>query len=293
MIDLHIHTIYSDGTESCKTILEKCQEKELQYISITDHNTALAYNELEKLNTSSLFKGNIIPGIELNTKVLDIPIEILGYGIDYEKMNNLVEKVYLSPTERNKIEVSRLYKKCIENNIYLDKNCLERYTPDMFASVFFHNEITKNDKNKAIISPEAWNSSKDFYRQYMSDPQNKLYVEMDDLVPDFETAGNLIRNANGLIFIPHIFEYKKNSKIILKHILKNYTIDGIECYYTTFSKEQTKELITLCTNKKLFISGGSDFHGKNKPDVNIGTGNGSLKIPEHILNNWKNSINFF
>ena len=48
MIDLHMHTTYSDGTESCTTVLKKCQEKKLNYISITDHNTALAYEELEK-----------------------------------------------------------------------------------------------------------------------------------------------------------------------------------------------------------------------------------------------------
>lgn len=52
MIDLHIHTNYSDGTENCTTVLKKCEEKRLDYISITDHNTAEAYNELEKINIS-------------------------------------------------------------------------------------------------------------------------------------------------------------------------------------------------------------------------------------------------
>ena len=91
MIDLHMHTTYSDGTESCSTVLKKCQEKNLDVISITDHNTALVYKELEKTDIPSLFKGHIIPGIELNTKALNIPIEVLGYGIDYKKMNELVK----------------------------------------------------------------------------------------------------------------------------------------------------------------------------------------------------------
>ena len=85
MIDLHMHTTYSDGTESCETVLKKCQEKNLNYISITDHNTSLAYEELERIDIPNLYKGKIIPGIELNTKVLGIPIEILGYGINYKK----------------------------------------------------------------------------------------------------------------------------------------------------------------------------------------------------------------
>lgn len=85
MIDLHMHTTYSDGSENCETILKKCQEKKLNYISITDHNTALAYEELEDKKVKDFYTGKIIPGIELNTKVLNIPIEILGYGIDYKK----------------------------------------------------------------------------------------------------------------------------------------------------------------------------------------------------------------
>ena len=114
MIDLHMHTTYSDGTENCETVLKKCQQKNLDYISITDHNTALVYKELENKNVKDFYNGKIIPGIELNTKVLNIPIEILGYGIDYAKMNNLVKKVYIPAAERNFIEVKRLYKKCIK-----------------------------------------------------------------------------------------------------------------------------------------------------------------------------------
>ena len=57
MIDLHMHTTYSDGTESCTTVLKKCQEKNLNYISITDHNTALAYKELETLDEAN---GDIV-----------------------------------------------------------------------------------------------------------------------------------------------------------------------------------------------------------------------------------------
>ena len=292
MIDLHMHTTYSDGTESCTTILKKCQEKNLSYISITDHNTALAYEELEKLNVKSLFNGKIIPGIELNTKALNIPIEILGYGIDYKKMNELVKNVYIPAEERNKIEVERLYNKCIESGIILDQNCLDNYKPEMFASVFFHNEITKHEENKELLSQEAWDSSKIFYRQYMSDPKTKLYVEMDDFVPNFETASNLVRQTGGLVFIPHIFEYKKNAEPILNYILENFNIDGIECYYTTFTQEQHDRLIKLCNERNLFISGGSDFHGKIKPDVDIGVGYGNMQIPDDIIDSWKNNVEF-
>ena len=286
MIDLHIHTIYSDGTESCETVLKKCQDLNLDYISITDHNTALAYEELEKKNIEQFYSGHIIPGIELNTKILDIPIEILGYGIDYKKMNQLVKEVYIPSSERNLIEVQRLYTKCKTYGIVLEENCLDSYSPDVFASVFFHKQITKNLKNKALISDDAWNSSKIFYRQYMSDPKTPLYVEMNDFVPDFKTVSSLIKETGGLVFLPHIYEYKNNYKIILQYILDNYKIDGIECYYSTFTEEQHKEILDICRSYNLFISGGSDFHGKIKPDVSIAKGFGNLNIPTFILNDW-------
>ena len=75
--------------------------------------------------------------------------------------------------------------------------------------------------------------------------------------------------------------------------MKNYKIDGIECYYTTFTEEQHKRLLNLCKERNLFVSGGSDFHGTIKPDVDIGVGYGNMQIPDEILNSWKNKIKFF
>lgn len=86
--------------------------------------------------------------------------------------------------------------------------------------------------------------------------------------------------------MPHIFEYKDNSRKILDFILNNYTIDGIECFYTTFTKEQSDFLQNLCKEKKLLISGGSDYHGTFKPNVDLGIGFGNLNVPENILGNW-------
>lgn len=293
MIDLHMHTHYSDGTENCISILKKCEEKKLDYISITDHNTAAAYKELENIDVSQYFKGKIIPGIELNTKILNVPIEILGYGIDYNKMCELAPNIYIDSAKRNLIEAERLYNKCIKYGIVLDDDCLEKYSPESFASGFFHQQITKYDENKKLISNEAWQSSKILYRQYMSDPTAPLYVEMDDLVPDFETASSLIRQCGGLVFIPHIYEYKHNAKPILNYILEHHSIDGIECYYTTFTNEQHNEILEICKNRNLFVSGGSDFHGTIKPDVSIGNGYGNLHIPTEIISNWISKINLF
>ncbi len=287
MIDLHMHTKYSDGTDTCIELLKHLEEKGLDVVSITDHNTAQAYEELEKIDISKYYKGKIIPGIELNTKVLDIPIEILGYNIDYKIINKLVKEVYLPAERRNKLEAKCLFEKCIKRGLKIDKTCIERFDDSMFASKFIHNEIIKNEENKKFITEDAWKDVRIFYRKYMSSPKSELYVEIDNFVPDFETAANLVKKSGGLVFLPHIFEYRENSKKILDYILKNYNFDGIECYYTTFTEEQTQYLLNVCNKYKKFKSGGSDYHGKNKPNVDVGTGMGNLKIENDIIGDWE------
>ena len=79
---------------------------------------------------------------------------------------------------------------------------------------------------------------------------------------------------------------------ILDYILKTYKIDGIECFYTTFTKEQSERLIELCKDRNLYMSGGSDYHGENKQGIPIGKLNtentvvdsSKLTITDYILN---------
>lgn len=290
MIDLHTHTSYSDGTDKVTSLLENAEKKGISVLSITDHNTAMAYEELENLDIKKYYSGKIISGIELNTKILGVPIEILGYGIDYKIINEILQDVYISAEKRNAIEVQRLYEKCLSAGIKIDENCLDNFDGKSFASKFIQNEINKYPENVNIISEDALADTKVFYRKYMSNPEGILYVEMDDLVPDFETASNVIKQSGGLVFLPHIFEYRENSEKILEFILKNYKIDGIECFYTTFSKEQKEFLISLCKDKGLCMSGGSDYHGLNKPNVELGTGFGDLLVEESVIKDWYKNI---
>ena len=292
MIDLHMHTLYSDGTNTCTEVLGKAQSKNLSYISITDHNTCKAYEEISNPEIRNIFKGKIIRGVELNTKVLGIPIEILGYGVDTDYMNSNLKKLYISNQERNKIEVERIYQICLDNNIEVGENFIENYNPEMYASKYLHQIITQNDKNKSLIDEESWNNSNIFYRKFMSNPNTLFFVNTDDIVPSFEEVSNLVKEAGGLVFIPHIYEYRDNSEKILDYILKNYEIDGIECFYTTFTKEQNENLLRICKERNLLISGGSDYHGDFKPDVEMAVGFGDLKIEEEIIDNWKDKVKF-
>jgi len=288
MIDLHMHTTYSDGSDGVKELLEKAERLQLHTISITDHNTCKAYEELKENHIRNLFSGRMIPGVELNTKVWNIPIEILGYHVDTESLQAQLEKVYITKEERNKIEVQRMYEKCRQEGIALPEDFVEQFDGSVYASKYFHHCLTKEKSNQKFLSKASWENSNIFYREYMSNPTSKFFIDIQDIVPDFEQASNLIHQAGGLVFIPHIFEYRENAKPILQYILEHYTFDGIECYYRNFSKEQTQYLLNICQDRKLYVSGGSDYHGKNKRGVEMGTGEGNLCVPDEIIEDWKN-----
>ena len=189
--------------------------------------------------------------------------------------------------ERCKLEVKRLYEKCKKEGIELPKDFVEKYDGSTYGSKYLHEFITKDEKNKNLINEQAWKDWITFYREYMSNPKTKFFVNMNDILPDFEEASNIIKESGGLVFIPHIFEYRENSEKILKYILDNYNFDGIECYYRNFTKEQTQYLLNICKEYGLYISGGSDYHGKNKPGVDMGYGTGNLFVPDDIIEPWK------
>lgn len=195
MIDLHMHTKYSDGTDDVIELLKKAELKKINTISITDHNTVDAYLALENIDVSTYYSGKIIVGVELNTKVLNVPIEILGYGFDYKLLKEKLPGIYISAEERNKIEFSRLVEKCKKTGIEISDSDISQYDGKSFASKYIHQIITKDINNKKLIDEDAFGNSSIFYRKYMSDPTGPFYVEMDDIVPNFTTAANLIREC--------------------------------------------------------------------------------------------------
>ncbi len=287
MIDLHIHSKYSfDGSDELIDILKMAEEKKLSYISISDHNNTDAYYELDKIDIKKYFSGKIIPGIEINSKADGVPIEILGYNFDYKKMNENVKKILLSSEERTKVEFERLVENCKKFGIRLDDNILDVFDYSEFASGFVHRNMKKYPENKAKINERSWESSRDFYRDYMSNPNTPLFVNADDLVPDLDTAIGSVLSAGGIVFIPHIFEYRDNTPRVLRCLLSTNNISGFECYYTTFTKEQHEYIVNVCKDKGYFMSGGSDYHGVRKPDTFIGVGHGDLCIPDEIVIPW-------
>ena len=84
MIDLHIHTNFSDGSCEPEAILRRAEQLGLRYISITDHDSLGAYDKLAGKDLSMYYSGTVIPGCEFSVVHHKMPIEVLGYGIDFD-----------------------------------------------------------------------------------------------------------------------------------------------------------------------------------------------------------------
>lgn len=290
MIDLHIHTTYSDGTDSVIEILKKAQDTGLEVISITDHNTCAAYEELKNFNVESIYKGKIIVGAEFTTSFEGRIIEVLGYGFDKKQVNDFLVKYYSLALVKERAQV--LYNRLLElikmNGLLFKKENVEKSNN---GNEFFEREIYKElvryDENREILKEDIWDSFSDFYRKGLTNQESKLYMNYPDFRPSLREIIDLIHNSGGIVFLAHPYQYKVfDTANFIDRMYNKYEFDGIECFYTTFSEEQSAYLVNFAKDRRLLISGGSDYHGANKKNHELGIGRGNLTIKKNIIANW-------
>jgi len=287
LIDLHIHTTYSDGTYSVKEILKEAQEKKLEVISITDHDNVKAYKEIGKIDVNNFYSGKIITGCEFKCVLpeYNLPIEILGYEFEV----SIVEKFLDSHNNMEKQSKYLEHLKSVGKRIGLtfDENIKVNLERAEYASLIFEREINKYEKNKQILLENGINITTNFYRDAQSNKNSIFYIdEKNDYVQPDEII-DLIHKAGGKSFLAHPYIYRVNNVLeMAQTLINNYNIDGLECYYSLFTQQQTNDLVELCKKNKLYRSGGTDFHGDNKPNIQLGNGIGNLNVRIENVQEW-------
>ena len=287
MVDIHSHTTYSDGSSSVDELLSEAQKLNLSLLSITDHNTIQAHFELQNSNIRDRFKGEIISGIEITTTYKGETIEVLGYGFDLETMQKFLDANVLSFEQKQIKEYDLIKNRYNAIGVIFDENNIKFDPKVESCRPAFAIEIKKHPENyKFFLNQESINTASGFTRNEVYNPKSPLYVDESSLFPSLETAIQMIHNSGGLAFLAHTFAYSPNIANELLNIINNYELDGLECFYTTFTKEQSDYLVSVCNDRKLYMSGGSDFHGTRKINHNLGTGQGNLHIDESVVDNW-------
>lgn len=291
MIDLHMHSTNSDGSDSVIELLQKAQDKKLSYISITDHDNCNGYMQLEDMDIQKYYKGIIIPGIEIKCSYGKNLIEILGYKIDTKKMKQWTNEFYKDKT-RDKLQAKYLdilYNKCIEMGLTMKPKKEIVWNPkNDWASVTIYHEIKRHSENQGKVPKDLWEEFDAFSKKYCGNPNHQLYIDKTQDYPTTQEVIEAIKTCGGLVFLPHLFIYRwaEDKEKLIEDILDKYEIDGIECMHSSFSKEQIEYLIDLCNKRHYYKSGGSDYHGKNKPNIDMGVGKGNLEIPDEFVEEW-------
>jgi len=285
MIDLHIHTTSSDGSDEPKDILIKAQRSGLKYISITDHDSIGAYKKLKDIKINNYFEGKIIPGCEFSVVHNGKPIEVLGYGIDLDRINSMGIVSDEKFLERENVYLKKLMEVCRNLNVKYSNNL--SVNGKYFATQIMHADLKKYPENERHFTKEIWESLNAFYRTCVNNENSPFFLDQMKNYPTVQEIATIIKKAGGRAFLAHLYGYfADDHEEFLNSMVSLDALDGIECYHSLHSIDKTKHLLNYCNEHKLYASGGSDYHGKLKPNVKIGECIPGLKIPYEILEPW-------
>lgn len=289
MIDMHIHTIYSDGDKTVEEILKMCEERKLEYISITDHDTCKQYED-EALKNNKIFSGKIIKGSELHAVFQNKNIEVLAYNIDVNVINNWREKYYSKEKlkEQQSISYQRLLDICNKHSLIYDETKIRKpKTVSEYVERPIYEEVMTHKENHKILG-EFTESFSIFFRKGLANPESSYFMNHLEFRPTYREVIDIIHKAGGKAFLAHPYEYKFEDTIgFINDLRKEAELDGIECFHPSSEDDNKKDILLEYARKNnLYISGGSDYHGNPKPDIEIGIGRGSLNISKAIIEEW-------
>ncbi len=284
-IDLHVHSNCSDGTLSPSELVEHAMELGLAAFALTDHDCidgiseAVSHAEKLKAYGSALPVPEVIPGIELSTEYHGMDVHLVGLYIDYKDREFIDSLKHFvdSRTERNRKICSLLNKAGIPIKY---EDLLEAYPDSVitrahYASYLFEKGFVKHRQ-------EAFD-------RYVGN-NAPCYVPREKITPS--QAISLILKAKGAPVLAHpvLYHMSDNELDLLTGQLKEDGLMGIEAIYSTYSVSDQRRMRKLAAKYKLLLSGGSDFHGANKPNLEMGTGYGNLFIPQELLFKIKESL---
>lgn len=275
IIDLHVHSSCSDGTLSPKELVNYAIEKKLSAFALTDHDTVDGLDEaIQYAAGLSSEQGNIevIPGIELSTEYQGADIHVVGLYIDYrsEVFRNKLEEFVDSRTARNRKMCSLL----TQAGVPITYEELQAAYPDAV--------ITRAHYAGYMLEKGYVKSRQEAFDRYVGD-HAPCYIPREKITP--AQAVQLILEAGGAPVLAHPILYHMSDDRLdtLVCELKEAGLMGIEAIYSTYTSADERSIRSLAAKYNLFISGGSDFHGANKPGLDLGTGYGKLYVPENLL----------
>lgn len=251
--DLHMHSVFSDGTDEVPAIVAKAKAAGLSLMSLTDHDTVkgvgLALEEGEKQGIK------VLPGIEISTYAI-CEVHILGYNIDINNDRLLTRLAEIEDKRHERI-------KAILTN-------LKKYNIELDEEKIFDRIGTVGRMHiaKQLLAKGYCQTITEAFDRYLGE-RGIAYVPSKRITP--LEGVKLIKAAGGLAVVAHPLIFCQKGKLDdLIGGLKTYGLDGLEVYYPTHTLEDTAKLYDLAKKNRLIATGGTDYHGLNKKGVEPG-----------------------
>lgn len=278
LIDMHTHTLYSDGDLSPEYLIKLAMEKGIGTLAITDHDTIQGIKTVDL--SSSLIDDNdinIISGIELSAKVKRGRMHILGYDIDLNNYN--LNKRLLDLKNTNMYYILSMIVQ-----IKKDYGLSFEYE-DLLALINEPHNLGRPDIAKLCLKYGYVKYFQEAFDKYLIDAHSKVGEYNRGI--NYEECIELIKDSDGIAVLAHPKSLDLNKKEfleLLKELIK-CGLGGIEVYHSSHTKEEMDYYLDIARKYNLLISGGSDFHGKTvKPHIELGTGeNNNIKIKQLSL----------
>jgi len=276
-VDLHVHSCRSDGTMTPHELVDYAIEKGLEAVALTDHDTVDGLDEMIAYAKEKPIE--IIPGIEYSTEYNHRDVHIVGLFIDYKAP---VFLEYLARFKQSRID--RNHKLCANlqgAGIDITYEALLDAYPDAV--------ITRAHYAGYLLDKGYVKSRNEAFERYLGD-HTPYFVHREKITP--EEVIDVTLKAEGIPVLAHPTLYKLGREQLERLVcrLKEAGLMGMECYYSTYTPSETRQMKELARQYCLLPSGGSDFHGGAKPGLDLGTGYGRLCVPHEILTDLKKTL---
>ncbi|SET68312.1 PHP domain-containing protein [Lacrimispora sphenoides] len=273
-VDLHVHSNASDGTFTPSEVVALAAEKGLAAIALTDHDTIDGLSEAQAAAVGLPIE--IIPGIELSCVYQGEEIHILGIYVDP------TDRVFISETDALK----EIRKKRNEEMIRRFQNAGISITLDEVMAGNPDTVITRAHFARVLFEKGYVKNMDQAFKKYL-DYSGPYCPRKEKITP--EHAMKILTDCNASPVLAHPYQYhlgdKKTEELVC--YLKDLGLQGLEVYHSSNNQYESGKLRKLARKYDLFPTGGSDFHGSNKPDIRLGVGRGGLRITALLLDDIK------
>ena len=272
-IDLHIHSSYSiDGEYSPVEIVDLCLKNQIQYFSIADHNSTKAIPFAKEYCKDKDIE--LIAAVELDCNYNGRVLHVLGYNIDYT--NPIFNKLERDILGQEKNASKRRMEMVRDLGVEFSDESIESLEVDGVVTGEMIGEAAidyDRDKSNPLLKPyyeggrRSDNPYVNFYWDFCS--QGKAaYVEINYI--SLKEAINIIVDSGGVPILAHPGNNVKEDEQLMESIIKQ-GIEGLEVYSSYHNKSQVDFYKGIALEKNLLSTCGSDFHGKTKPSIDIGS----------------------